>query len=248
MPYDVGLPNYRGSGNVIYDSGDYPAVLRRALEMADYERLTRECPERSPERPAARRRRRACYVELTGVGPFEGATIRADAAGRITVFTGVPSQGQGLETTLAQIAADELGVTPDRRHYRRRRHARHRAGRRHLRQSRRRRRRHRRRAGRARRCAPRLGGSRAQALGVAEDEMEQDGKSFTRRASPEHRIELGRVAAVAAMATAAHGVTPGLEATHFFQPPDIAYSAGAHVVLVEVDAETARVRLLAATG
>ena len=54
----------------------------------------------------------ACYVELTGVGPFEGATIRADAAGRITVFTGVPSQGQGLETTLAQIAADELGVTP----------------------------------------------------------------------------------------------------------------------------------------
>src|SRR5438093_104968 len=53
------------------------------------------------------------FAELTGVGPFEGATIRADSAGRITVFTGVPSQGQGLETTLAQVAADELGVTPD---------------------------------------------------------------------------------------------------------------------------------------
>jgi len=43
MPYDVGLPNYRGSGNVIYDSGDYPAVLRHALEMSDYERLSKEC-------------------------------------------------------------------------------------------------------------------------------------------------------------------------------------------------------------
>src|SRR5207247_758405 len=88
-----------------------PAVLRRALEMADYERLAKECL-------GARREGRllglgvACYVELTGVGPFEGATIRADATGRITVFTGVSSQGQGLETTLAQIAADELGVTP----------------------------------------------------------------------------------------------------------------------------------------
>src|SRR5437867_144988 len=55
----------------------------------------------------------ACYVELTGVGPFEGATIRVDAASRVTVFTGVPSQGQGLETTLAQVAGDELGLTPD---------------------------------------------------------------------------------------------------------------------------------------
>src|SRR5207247_5490853 len=112
MPYDVGLMNYRGSGHVIYDSGDYPAVLRRALEMADYERLTKECLR-------ARQEDRhlgvgvACYVELTGVGPFEGATVRADTAGRITVFTGVPSQGQGLETTLAQIAAGELGVTPE---------------------------------------------------------------------------------------------------------------------------------------
>src|SRR5262249_56259533 len=50
---------------------------------------------------------------VTGVGPFEGGTVRADAAGRITVFTGVPSQGQGLETTLAQVAAGELGVTPE---------------------------------------------------------------------------------------------------------------------------------------
>ncbi len=241
MPYDVGLPNYRGAGNVVYDSGDYPAVLRRALEMADYERLAKECL-------AARREGRllglgvACYVELTGVGPFEGATIRADGAGRITVFTGVPSQGQGLETTLAQVAADELGVSPDEvtviggdtlgigqgvGTF----------------------------ASRAavvggtavalaarelRAKAVRLA---AQALGVAEDEVQQHGKVFAVRANPERRIELGRVAAVAAMATASHGVAPGLEATHFFQPPGIVYSSGAHVALAEVDPETMHVRL-----
>jgi CO/xanthine dehydrogenase Mo-binding subunit len=242
MPYDVGLPNYRGSGNVIYDSGDYPAVLRHALDMADYQRLSKECLRARDE---GRRLGLgvACYVELTGVGPFEGATIRADAAGRITVFTGVPSQGQGLETTLAQVAAGELGVTPEEVSV----------------------------IGGdtlgigqgigtfASRAAV-VGGSAvalaarelrakavrlaAQALGVAEDEIQQHGKLFAERARPERRIELGRLAAAAAaMASAAHGVAPGLEATHFFQPPDIAYSSGAHVALVEVDRETARVRL-----
>jgi CO/xanthine dehydrogenase Mo-binding subunit len=241
MPYDVGLPNYRGSGNVVYDGGDYPAVLRRALEMADHERLATECR-------AARAQGRllgvgvACYVELTGVGPFEGATIRVDAVGRVTVFTGVPSQGQGLETTLAQVAADELGVTPEEvcviggdtlgigqgvGTF-------------------------------ASRAAV-VGGTAvalaarelraktvriaAQALGVAEDEVQQHGKVFSARTTPENRIELGHVAAVAAAATAAHGVAPGLETTHFFQPPGIAYSSGAHVALAEVDPETLRVRL-----
>ena len=242
MPYDVGLPNYRGSGNVVYDSGDYPAVLRHALEMADYERLAKECL-RAREHGRALGLGVSCYVELTGVGPFEGATVRADAAGRITVFTGVPSQGQGLETTLAQVAAGELGVTPDDVSV----------------------------IGGdtlgigqgigtfASRAAV-VGGSAvalaarelraktlrlaAHALGVAEGEIEQHGKVFAERARPERRIDLGRLASVAAMASAAQGVAPGLEATHFFQPPDIAYSSGAHVALVEVDREAAHVRLL----
>jgi len=239
MPYDVGLPNYRGSGNVIYDSGDYPAVLRHALEMSDYERLSKECA-RAREDGRLLGVGVACYVELTGVGPFEGATVRADAAGRITVFTGVPSQGQGLETTLAQVAAGELGVTPEEVAI----------------------------VGGdtlgigqgigtfASRAAV-VGGSAvalaarelhaktvrlaAQALGVAEDEIQQHGKFFAERARPEHRVELGQLASAAAMASAASGVAPGLEATHFFQPPDIAYSSGAHVAVVEVDREAARV-------
>ncbi len=239
MPYDVGLPNYRSSGNVIYDSGDFSAVLRRALEMSDYVRLAKECA-------LARQNGRllgvgvACYVELTGVGPFEGATIRADAAGRITVFTGVPSQGQGLETTLAQVAASELGVTPEDvsiiggdtfglTHG----------------------------VGTFASRAAVVGGTAvalaarglrakalglaAKALGVPEDEVQQNGKVFVERARPERHVELGRLASMAAFA---QGLGPALEVTHYFQPPDIAYSSGAHVVLAEVDALAASVRLL----
>ena len=242
MPHDVGLPNYRGSGNVVYDSGDYPAVLRHALEMADYDRLSKEC-RRVRDDGRLLGLGVACYVELTGVGPFEGATIRADTSGRITVFTGVPSQGQGLETTLAQVAAGELGVTPDDVSV---------IGGDTLGISQG--------IGTFASRAAVVGGSAvalaarelhdkvlrlaAQALGVAEDEIQQHGKLFAERARPDRRVDLGRLAATAAMASATHGAAPGLEATHFFQPPDIAYSSGAHVALVEVDREAATVRLL----
>ncbi|HYB42011.1 MAG TPA: xanthine dehydrogenase family protein molybdopterin-binding subunit [Candidatus Methylomirabilis sp.] len=242
MPYDVGLANYRGAGNVIHDSGDYPAVLRRALEMADY-------PDIGGARAAARREGRslgvgvACYVELTGVGPFEGATARVDGAGRIAVFTGVTSQGQGLETTLAQVAADELGVTPDDvtvingdtlgiDHG----------------------------IGTFASRAAVAGGSAvalaardlrakavriaARVLGVGEDEVQQDGPAFAPRGRPEHRVDLGRLASAAALASAAHGEEPGLSVTRYFQPPDIAYSSGAHVAVVEVDAGSGQVKLL----
>src|SRR5438034_985922 len=232
MPYDTGLPNYRGFGNVIYDSGDYPAVLRRALEMSGWDQLTKDCLR-------ARQEGRllgvglACYVELTGVGPFEGATIRADSAGRITVFTGVPSQGQGLETTLAQVAADELGVTPEDVSV----------------------------IGGdtlgigqgigtfASRAAV-VGGNAvalaaralrakcvrlaAQALGIAEDEVQQHGTVFADRADAARSVSLGRLASAAAVAPAASGVSPGLEASHYFQPADSAYSSGAHGALAEV--------------
>jgi aerobic carbon-monoxide dehydrogenase large subunit len=85
----------------------------------------------------------------------------------------------------------------------------------------------------------------AQALGVAEDEVQQHGKAFAERANPERRIELGHLAALAALTPASPGVAPALEATHFFQPPGIAYSSGAHVALVEVDADTQRVSVRA---
>ena len=52
----------------------------------------------------------ACYVEGTGVGPYEGAHVHVETNGRVMVATGLTSQGQGHETVFAQIVADELGV------------------------------------------------------------------------------------------------------------------------------------------
>jgi aerobic carbon-monoxide dehydrogenase large subunit len=242
MPWDVGLPNYRGSGNVVLDSGDFPAVLRRALESSEYERL-RERAGRARGTGCLQGVGIACYVELTGVGPFEGARVRVDTAGRIAVFTGVTSQGQSLETTLAQVAADELGVTPedigvvtgDT------------AG---IEQG----------IGSFASRAAVVGGTAvalaardvrtkarvlaARLLGIPEDEVEQDGLAFTDRRRPAHRLSFADLARSAAMATAALGVEPGLESTRFFQPSDMAYSSGAHVVLVEVDGASAMVRIL----
>src|SRR5437867_4926037 len=84
----------------------------------------------------------------------------------------------------------------------------------------------------------------AQALGIAEDEVQQHGKVFAARADASRSVELSRLASAAAVAPASTGVPPGLEVTHYFQPPDIAYSSGAHVALAEVDPETGRVRIL----
>jgi len=166
-----------------------------------------------------------------------------DPAGRITVFTGVTSQGQGLETTLAQVAAEELGVTPEDVTV----VAGDTAG---IPQG----------IGTFASRAAVVGGTavalaardlRARAhrlaahiLGIARDEVEQEGRTFRARSRPEHRVDFGRLAAVAGLASAAHGIEPGLAATHYFQPADMTYSSGAHVARVEVDADSGQVRLL----
>jgi len=242
MPWHTGLPNYRGSGHVVLDSGDLPSVLRRALESARYE-------ARGAEAAAARAEGRlvgvgvACYVELTGVGPFESARVRVDAGGRITAWSGVSTQGQGLETTLAQVAADELGVTPedvavimgDT------------AGVEHG-------------TGSFASRAAVVGGSAValaardvyakarllatRTLGIAEADLEQSGAAFADRRRPERRVTFAELARTAGAATAALGVEPGLESTRYFQPTDMTYSSGAHVALVELDPLSAIVRIL----
>jgi CO/xanthine dehydrogenase Mo-binding subunit len=52
----------------------------------------------------------ACYAQGTGLGPFEGTTVRVDASGKVYVLVGVAAQGQGHATTLAQVCAQELGA------------------------------------------------------------------------------------------------------------------------------------------
>ena len=108
MPYDVGIP-YRDGNPLVYDGGDFPDGLARALGAADYDGLRATQPALR-QRGIYRGVGISSYVEGTGIGPYEGATVRLDASGKVLVATGACSQGQGHETVYAQIAADALGV------------------------------------------------------------------------------------------------------------------------------------------
>jgi carbon-monoxide dehydrogenase large subunit len=108
MPYDVGML-YRDGNPLVYDNGDFPDALDRALEAIRYTAARREQPSQRA-RGVYRGIGIAAYVEGTGIGPYERATVRLDPSGKVVVATGACSQGQGHETTFAQIAADALGV------------------------------------------------------------------------------------------------------------------------------------------
>jgi CO/xanthine dehydrogenase Mo-binding subunit len=108
MPYRREL-SYRDGMPIVHDSGDYPTLLETACARAGYAAFR-------ARQAAARRQGRllgigvATYNEATGIGPHEGAHVAIDAAGAVRVTVGVPSQGQGHETTLGQICAERLGV------------------------------------------------------------------------------------------------------------------------------------------
>jgi carbon-monoxide dehydrogenase large subunit len=108
MPYAVGFI-YRDGKPMRYDSGDYPATQAAALKQADYAGFhERQKKARTEGRFIGIGM--ANYVEGTGLGPFEGATVRVQQNGRISVLTGAAPQGQGHKTTFAQIAAQQLNV------------------------------------------------------------------------------------------------------------------------------------------
>ena len=108
MPYVTGVKT-RDGGVMTYDSGDYPACQALALEHGDWDGFrTRQ--------EAARKQGRyigiglANYVEGSGRGPFEIATVRIGPSGKALIQTGATAQGQGIKTALAQVAADRLGL------------------------------------------------------------------------------------------------------------------------------------------
>jgi CO/xanthine dehydrogenase Mo-binding subunit len=108
FPYDQGL-TFQDGRPLIYDSGDYPGLLRKVKELIGWDGFARV----RAEAEAAGRRigiGLGCYVEGTGVGPYEGGHVEIDSGGRVHVSTGLTSQGQGHRTVFAQIAAAELGV------------------------------------------------------------------------------------------------------------------------------------------
>jgi aerobic carbon-monoxide dehydrogenase large subunit len=260
FPYDVGV-TFQDGGPTVYDSGDYPRGLDLLLEKVGWRAY-------DAERAAGRRVGigLACYVEGTGLGPYEGATVNVLADGTVTVATGLGSQGQGHETVLAQVAADELGVevadvqvtTGDTRRigygvgtFASR--AAVVAGNA-VRQA----------AVTVRRQAQELA---AGALEADPDDIELADGAARVRGTPQAAVPLGQLAILAnplryafgAQAEAAarlartltasgaalqEGGKPGLTAVSYYSPPAGAYGFGMHAAVVEVDADTCDLRVL----
>jgi aerobic carbon-monoxide dehydrogenase large subunit len=112
MPYRVGIP-YRDGEPIVYDSGDYPGALQKALDAVGGVAAFRQRQQQ------ARREGRylglgiGFYIEGTGVGPFESAFVRIDPSGKVYVSCGAAPQGQGMETVFSQVIADLWKVAPE---------------------------------------------------------------------------------------------------------------------------------------
>src|SRR5206468_8413018 len=108
FPYHVGV-TFQDGGPTVYDSGDYEKGLDALLAKVDLEGTRREI---EAARSAGRRVGLGfgAYVEGTGIGPYEGASVSIDPDGTVSVATAHGSQGQAHETVFAQIVADELGA------------------------------------------------------------------------------------------------------------------------------------------
>ncbi|MBW0092649.1 xanthine dehydrogenase family protein [Pseudonocardia sp. KRD-184] len=117
---------YRMPSRLVDDSGHYDECLTKALDALGYDGFRAEQERRRGTDEPQIGIGFACYNELTGLGraasagprmPFrtghDACTVRMNPDGRVTVFSGVTSQGQGLETTMAQIVADGVGVSYD---------------------------------------------------------------------------------------------------------------------------------------
>jgi carbon-monoxide dehydrogenase large subunit len=242
LPWDFGMP-YRDGNPLVYDSGDFPAALESALAAAGYDGFRREQPALRA-RGVWRGIGISGYVEGTAIGPFEGAHVTVDLAGRVRVATGAVSSGQGHETSFAQVAADALGVPLDwitvvggdtaavpfgvgtfasRSGVTAGNSI----------------------ADAARQVRAKLVAAAAALLEAAPDDVDiEDGKAFVRGA-PASAVDLGAVVQASIPTFAKPGVaTPDFEASAYHHVPTVTYASAVHVAQVEVDPGTGAVRLL----
>src|SRR6202049_885926 len=107
MPYVLGFDTL--GTEMSYDSGDYAGLLDKALAAAGWNKLQDDLKRRRAggETVGAGL---AVFVEKSGLGPFDGVRVTVDTSGAVEVVTGAASVGQGVETVVAQICADALGV------------------------------------------------------------------------------------------------------------------------------------------
>jgi aerobic carbon-monoxide dehydrogenase large subunit len=239
-----------------YDSGNYEPALDRALSMVDY-------PNFRVEQQRAREQGRylgiglSCYIEACGLAPsqvvgqlgaqaglYESAAVRVHPTGKVSVYTGSHQQGQGHETTFAQIVADRLGIPIDDVDIVHGDTGRVQFG-----------------MGTYGSRSGAVGGSAiaasldkivdkskriaAHMLEAAPEDIELTSGRFHVRGSPDRSKGLADISLAAYLAhSMPAGLEPGLEATSFFDPPNFTYPFGTHIAMVEVDADTGQVTLL----
>jgi carbon-monoxide dehydrogenase large subunit len=244
MPYKVGIV-FRDGRPVTYDSGDYPKCQAEALQAAGYESFVeRQREARGKGRYIGMGMSNA--VEATGLGPYEGATVRISTTGKVAVYTGATPHGQSHKTILAQIVADQLGVdyeditvvTGDTATIAfgmgtfAARTAVNAGSSAHI---------------AAIEVAKKLKAVAAEMLQTPSDQIElSNGFAFV-RGSPEKRKsfrELSIKTAGMPGVSMAGGLSPGMEHTAYFTPDQSTYSNGCHVAEVEVDIETGGVTIL----
>jgi CO/xanthine dehydrogenase Mo-binding subunit len=243
FPYDNEII-YQDFIPLIYDSGNYEPLLDETLKLMDYTNFI------NVTQPKLRAEGKyvgigiVSYVEGTGIGPYEGAKVQVMGSGRISVVTGVGTQGQGHFTSFAQIVAEQLGVPVDQidvvtgdtdQFY---------WG-----------------AGTfASRGAVVAGNAINEAAKVVrtkilklaaehfnapEDELELEDGMVKVQDVPRMSISLGELANMANPMRGAvkPGTEPGLEATNYFGPERGATASGIHAMIVEVDPETLQIHI-----
>jgi carbon-monoxide dehydrogenase large subunit len=243
FPYEHGIID-QAFAPLIFDNGNYLPVLRKAADLIGYDQFVNE------EQPRLRAEGRhagigiVSFIETTGVGPYEGARITVQANGKISVATGVGTQGQGHFTSFAQIVADQLGVnvedvqlvTGDTAEF------------------------HWGTGTFASRGAVVAGNAihasavavrakilkqASETLGAPEDELELEGGRVRIADIPQLSIGLGELANLANPLRGAvePGTEPGLEATAYFGPKYGATAFGVHAMILEIDTETMMVEI-----
>jgi carbon-monoxide dehydrogenase large subunit len=235
---------YQDFAPLYYDSGNYEPVLDKALKMIGWDQFKNE------EQPRLRAAGRSAgigivaYVEGTGIGPFEGARVQVQTSGKVTVVTGVGTQGQGHFTVLAQVAAQQLGVAvdqievvtgdTDQFHWGTGTFASRGAVV----------------AGNAVNEAAKLVRAKtlkaaAEWLEASEEDVELANGVAHIKGVPGRSVSLSELARLANPMRGAvkPGTEPGLEATCYFGPYRGATASGVHACIVEVDAETMSVEI-----
>ncbi|UPK29153.1 xanthine dehydrogenase family protein molybdopterin-binding subunit [Bradyrhizobium sp. 195] len=245
-----------GSTGVMYDSGDYHALMDKALEAFDYERRREEC-ERLRGTGIYRGIGVAAYTHMCGMAPsrrlapggfnrggWESARVSIDSSGRATIYSGSMSQGQGHATSLSQIAADVLQIPIDDIEIVQGDTRQVQAG-----------------HGTFNSRSMAVGGSSvhvsahqviAKAKKIAAGMLEVDEKDVSYSAGaftvPGTDIAPLTFSKVARMAYVGHqlpdGVAPGLDETVFYDPTGMGAPSGVHLAYVEVDPQTGAVDIL----